>query len=414
MTSLPWNNIDCSWLFKNIIPDNVYFYRIFFGQDTLFLASIAKQLKLENKTLFLVHFEGTASVIDELYKNFIVPFNFNEENIILNSTAIDAHEKANFFALKYKRKPIRTNFYNLWAHMYGDHFFTNSSRLPELEIAHNLRNNHFPTKTFICLNRRWTLHRAVLVALLYKNNLIDSNYVSFSSVHPSQALIKNKVYYNKNLHTIMKGHSITSVDDHNNLKQIWSKSLPYLQFYHRNNKDVLNALNEDIINIPELKVNESSIFTKTFDTHYGCSNNLDNCQIDSLISLVTETCYYSKYHNESDPSHRYQLHTENSTSFTEKIWRPIMFKQPFIIVSTPNFLYWLKTLGYKTFHPYIDESYDMELDDSVRFIKIINELKRLEGLTYTEKQSLIQYINDITEHNFQVFKTQFQTFLGTL
>ena len=44
--------------------------------------------------------------------------------------------------------------------------------------------------------------------------------------------------------------------------------------------------------------------------------------------------------------------------FTEKIVRSIVNLHPFIVISSANYLKELKTLGFKTFDGFIDESYD--------------------------------------------------------
>jgi len=59
-------------------------------------------------------------------------------------------------------------------------------------------------------------------------------------------------------------------------------------------------------------------------------------------------------------------------------------------------------LGYKTFHPYIDESYDLETDDNKRMMMIVNEIERLSNFSDDELRSFIENINPICDHNFNV------------
>ena len=47
-------------------------------------------------------------------------------------------------------------------------------------------------------------------------------------------------------------------------------------------------------------------------------------------------------------------------------------------------LKYLKGIGWQTFEPYIDESYDNETDDDKRMQMVINELKRLNSFTDEE------------------------------
>jgi hypothetical protein len=78
--------------------------------------------------------------------------------------------------------------------------------------------------------------------------------------------------------------------------------------------------------------------------------------------------------------------------------------RPFIIFSTPWFLKEFKNLGYKTFHPYIDESYDDIRDDSERLHAIVNEVDRLCKLSNTEFANVMKECDKIAEYNFNIMK----------
>jgi len=51
---------------------------------------------------------------------------------------------------------------------------------------------------------------------------------------------------------------------------------------------------------------------------------------------------------------------------TEKIAKPIAAQQTFVVVGHHGYLRRLRQMGFKTFHPYIDESYDLETDLETR------------------------------------------------
>ena len=69
---------------------------------------------------------------------------------------------------------------------------------------------------------------------------------------------------------------------------------------------------------------------------------------------------------------------------SEKIYKPMAFKHPFIVFAQPGILKQLREYGYKTFHPFIDESYDDEKDDIKRFDMVVAEIERLN--TFTDDQ----------------------------
>jgi hypothetical protein len=64
---------------------------------------------------------------------------------------------------------------------------------------------------------------------------------------------------------------------------------------------------------------------------------------------------------------------------SEKTFKPIRHAQPFVIFGTANSLATLKTLGYRTFDRYIDNDYDSEIDNTQRFKKLIDTVKKLSA-----------------------------------
>ena len=59
----------------------------------------------------------------------------------------------------------------------------------------------------------------------------------------------------------------------------------------------------------------------------------------------------------------------------------------------------LRELGFKTFHPHIDESYDSEPDRWKRFNMIMKELNRLCDMELSELHELYWSMSDILIHN---------------
>ena len=74
----------------------------------------------------------------------------------------------------------------------------------------------------------------------------------------------------------------------------------------------------------------------------------------------------------------YEL-TKNQDTFitTEKLTKPLLGMHPFILLGQPYTLKHLKDKGFETFSEVIDESYDNEVDDTIRFSKIVNEWNNL-------------------------------------
>ena len=110
---------------------------------------------------------------------------------------------------------------------------------------------------------------------------------------------------------------------------------------------------------------------------------------NSYFNIVTESVWGPGYDN----THPQKIH------ITEKIWKCIVSFQPFILISNKNNLKKLREWGFKTFHPYIDESYD-ELD-TYRERKVLfeKEIKRLCSMTIKELDEWYWSMEEILKHN---------------
>jgi len=84
---------------------------------------------------------------------------------------------------------------------------------------------------------------------------------------------------------------------------------------------------------------------------------------------------------------------------TEKVFKPIANFQPFVFVAYPGALQVLRSFGFKTFSPFIDESYDDEPNELIRIQKIYTEIVRLCNMTKEEMHSWYWSMEDILIHN---------------
>jgi hypothetical protein len=103
--------------------------------------------------------------------------------------------------------------------------------------------------------------------------------------------------------------------------------------------------------------------------------------LNTAISVVLETTFDSKIH------------------LTEKTLRPIACGHPFIIANGPGCLALLRKYGFKTFHPYINESYDNIVDDNERLSVIVKEMQRLQSLSNNELDLLLDNCKSISDYN---------------
>ena len=90
---------------------------------------------------------------------------------------------------------------------------------------------------------------------------------------------------------------------------------------------------------------------------------------------------------------------EPHKSLTEKVFKPIVNLQPFIFIAYKGALKQLRDLGFKTFSPYIDESYDDIEDKGERFRQAYDEIDRLLSMTIEELHDLYWKMEEILIYN---------------
>ena len=150
----------------------------------------------------------------------------------------------------------------------------------------------------------------------------------------------------------------------------------------------LNGITKLIIDSSEVSGSASANIPRTIDR---LDFNNDTLNVDAFWHVVTETVfYYDKLH------------------LTEKIFKPIVSKQPFMLLAAPGNLAYLKSYGFKTFDSVIDETYDTIQDNDLRTEAVIDQLHWYCNLTPGEKTNIIQQLEPIIDYNFHHFYGEFR------
>ena len=87
---------------------------------------------------------------------------------------------------------------------------------------------------------------------------------------------------------------------------------------------------------------------------------------------------------------------------TEKIYHPIYFGQPFMVIGSKGTLKYLKNIGYNTFPEIFDESYDDMFDLNDRVDSVANELHRIIDLG-EDRHDLFMSVEDKVIENQDKF-----------
>jgi hypothetical protein len=75
-------------------------------------------------------------------------------------------------------------------------------------------------------------------------------------------------------------------------------------------------------------------------------------------------------------------------------------------MATPGSLEYLRSYGFETFSPWIDETYDSVQDPVERMQAVLKEMQRISSLPESSKQKLWQELYAISQRNKQLFFSQ--------
>ena len=218
-------------------------------------------------------------------------------------------------------------------------------------------------------------------SLGYMCELVEEKDLATNKIRPYKFLCNNK--------TMEKSHRSTM--------GYFSIKYDLLQeglfsFIQKINKDNLYNNVDCLIENPNMEYIEKleSILPYELDTKhlstnektsFGATNNMKDWYSQTYVNLVTETFF------------------GRNVFLSEKIFKPLSNLQPFIVLGDYGTLAELKRLGFKTFEPFIDESYDLEIDPKERIRKIEIEIEKLKNKSIEEIHEWYYSIKDILLHN---------------
>lgn len=215
-------------------------------------------------------------------------------------------------------------------------------------------------KIFTCFNKVPRVHRICLMSEMIRHNLYNLGYYSFDLMY-YYTFFKNREYRNQ-------------FDD----------------IFLNDKFEIIS----DRINLFPLTVNR----TKERDNPVNLTSEDAFYHDSSYFSIVTETLFFNY---ERNPGPYRSLEHYDGLFISEKVYKPIAYKQPFVVFGQPGILKKLRDLGYRTFDGIIDESYDLVEDDQERFNKIFDEIKRLCYYSDQEWNDFQSSVKSIVEHNMK-------------
>lgn len=118
---------------------------------------------------------------------------------------------------------------------------------------------------------------------------------------------------------------------------------------------------------------------------HSCWLSLFEQNAESLVHVVTETVYAGRRHH-----------------LTEKTFKPICLRMPFVIVGPRGSLEYLKSYGFRTFSDLWNEDYDV-MEDDQRIKAVADLLQHFDHCSQAELMQYHRHTRAVVEHNYQHF-----------
>ena len=195
-------------------------------------------------------------------------------------------------------------------------------------------------KDYVCLNRSYKYHRPKIINDLWELGMLDRSYFSLAEV---------------------------MTEDEEEYTVVRDLGMPILSKGEPEHNIRRGRMSHDSVgNIDWAK--NSKLFISTESQMFKCTDTLPG---------------YSQY---------------EMLFVSEKVHKPLAWAMPFIVLGPCRSLAHIKQLGFKTFEPYIDESYDLIDEPGARYEAVLNSIKKFNDSPYPKKE-----LEEIAEHNLRLF-----------
>lgn len=216
-------------------------------------------------------------------------------------------------------------------------------------------------KKFSALSRNYNEWRLKVFAEFRKRDLLKDFRYSFHNISPYQTPLK--VYEVADIKNTLNSFGYTSPE-----VQEWADKIPYQ----------LDPTFLDKWNDATFKAIQSAHIHLLIESHFDPFWNFHGRKGQVLPEVYSPAF------------------------ITEKTYKVIFSKRPFISFSTPYYMKEMKELGFKTFSPFINESYDDIVDDDQRLLAIAGEFERLSKLDEESFNKVLKDCEAVCEHNFNL------------
>ena len=356
-----------------MISTGPIFYIEFFNNDGLILADINKVISSEYldkvrrgdfKIAFHNIHEGFHNITTGILA-FAIKHEIPTENIIVMTANHNLAQWAKEAAKKFNTsipRVVLCDIFEIQASNVIEHFSS---------IDVKTYNPREITHRYLNLNRRQRSHRPMLVAALINSGLHHSGKISFGPSDFNEGPRQRDI--------------MLAASD------LW-EICPEMSSNIRKNMD------EIMSHLPMYLDHDDLV------QNYAHSNIAD-CELyrTTMCSVVSETTFFSH------ACARSFVRPEPGVFLSEKTWKAISHRHPWIMVSQPGTQEILRSKGYKTFGEFFDESYDYEQDDYLRMLMIYRVIEKICNWTPQKVKEFLAYSGPITQYNQNLLRSKINT-----
>lgn len=307
---------------------------------------------IKNKEVIIdFHLEGPCCHSNQLYvilDSFCQKTNFNPQRItILTANMLETHPQYNII-----HKP------EYWYEL---------ELIKKWTLTNTVDSGIEPTKHFGIFVGRSTWARAWVSAILYR--------------HSEKVLQTFHSGYNKN-YVVPKSSGVVDSIGLDDLNQFGCDIIPEVAEFLAQ-CPVVDY--DDINKIKHTKMFISPNNDSCYPIQHPANLNILKWYNDIFVDVVCETRVVG-----------------NVFFVSEKTWRCMVARKPFIIVGPGNFLKNLRRLGFKTFNNFWDEGYD-DYSSEHRIKEIERLINSLAIKSIDEMSALQQQMQSVLDHNLDTF-----------
>lgn len=309
--------------------------------------NIIKFLKCNNTNKLLVnddfHYDITNLVLS--FKT-LLQYDVSLKNVFI---VFDFHHQLiEFEALcsKHNILGIQCFVYNFWLKTMHKLMLPIQEKLEELK----------PEKRFSLLSRRYDDLRFKFILKLLDNGILNDTFYTFTHLDVENLPYPHECLQKSDLIILAESYGYR---DENIID--WINKLPYV--------------------LDQTKL----IDPYALETFYPIKK--------SYINIIIES---------NNPPVQVDVSPSFSRVFTEKTFKTILMKKPFLFYGPQGALEFLKQDGFKTFNSFIDETYDnIGIDFDHRTTIICNELQKINRLNDFDFNKLNDDLSELAEHNYK-------------